>query len=715
MKMKKCLSLVLAFALILSLAVPALAVEKPWYAEAQSYVEINGLMKGTDKGFEPSGTVSLATVLQTLYNLEGNPAVQADEQNGLADKWYTDAAAWAGEAGLITGSVDGDRTVTRAEIVTLCYRYALSKGLDASAGKDIDLLAYKDGSSVAAEAVPAFQWACGAGIINGRDDGRLDPDSTATRAELAVILMRLDGVVNAPVEVSMEAYLAEHGDEWFLTGKTSYTVQAMMVSKETTFHNDLEVTDYTVTDDGVSVVLKGTVGEQWVSKLEKVMKTYTKADGSPVTAEDFAQKDVYIDLKTKAAPDTNYALHVPTGISVTVNTAWGDVLHTNLRNAPHGNGDYLVCGNKDGEPDLSDVWVVNGAVFPTTYDLTREPITGTVTQVEKYGHALLDITIADFEARGYELGDIVSVTAGSYSGEMPFFDGYYVETGAYMLRAYPGHTNIAVCINYGKFCETAGIGVGDPVTIVLAEKGGAAATQATYSLKYTNDPADYADDATFANFREVTVGNIAAGKLYRSASPINNENNRAAVANKLVEAAGVQAVFNLADTDEELAEYMAAENFNSAYYAQLIRDGKVIALGMPVNYASDDFAGGIVAGLTFLSEHDGPYLIHCTEGKDRAGFTAALLEALMGASLDEIVADYMQSYVNYYHLDPVADKDKYDLIANGNVMEMLRTMAGLEKGADLTGVDLSAVAESYLTSHGMTDTALAALKANLSA
>ena len=211
------------------------------------------------------------------------------------------------------------------------------------------------------------------------------------------------------------------------------------------------------------------------------------------------------------------------------------------------------------------------------------------------------------------------------------------------------------------------------------------------------------------------MGNIAADKLYRSASPINNENNRAAVANKLVEAASVQAVFNLADTDEELAEYMAAEDFNSAYYAQLIWDGKVIALGMPVNYASDEFAAGIVAGLTFLSEHDGPYLIHCTEGKDRAGFTAALLEALMGASLDEIVADYMQSYVNYYHLDPVAEKDKYDLIANGNVMEMLRTVAGLEKGADLTGVDLSAAAESYLTSHGMTDTALAALKANLSA
>lgn len=299
------------------------------------------------------------------------------------------------------------------------------------------------------------------------------------------------------------------------------------------------------------------------------------------------------------------------------------MLHTNLPNAPHGDGDYLVCANKDGQPDLSDVWVVNGAVFPNTYDMSRRPVTAAVTEIEKYGHAVLDVTIADFEARGFQLGDVVTVTAGDFTADMPYLDGYYVDTGAMMLRAYPGKTYIAVCINYGKFYQVAGVDVGSPITITLKEQGAAAALQATYSLKYTNDPADYADDATFANFREVTAGSIAAGKLYRSASPINNENNRAATANKLV-------------------------------------------------------------------------------------------EALMGASLEEIVADYMQSYVNYYHLDPVADKDKYDLIAGGNVMEMLRSVAGLEKGADLTGVDLAATAEAYLTSHGMAETALTALKANLS-
>ena len=146
-----------------------------------------------------------------------------------------------------------------------------------------------------------------------------------------------------------------------------------MVSKDTSFHNELEVVDYTATDDGVTVVLKGTAGEMWTSKLPKVISTYTKPDGSEITEADFAEKDSFIDLKTKAAADTNFAMHVPTDISVTVETAWGDVLHTNLPNAPHGEGDFLVCRvGEDGEPDLSDVWVLNGVIFPENYDTTKQ-------------------------------------------------------------------------------------------------------------------------------------------------------------------------------------------------------------------------------------------------------------------------------------------------------------------------------------------------------
>lgn len=171
------------------------------------------------------------------------------------------------------------------------------------------------------------------------------------------------------VYLNLEEYLKTGTEQWFLTGKKKYSVQAMMVSKETSFRNELEVTEYTVRDDGVTVILKGAFDEMWTSKLSKVINTYRKPDGSPLTEKDFDQKDIFVDLITIPEPDIYLAMYVPLSVSVTVNTAWGDVLHTNLPNAPHGEGDYLVCrAGENGEPDLSDVWVLNGVIFPEYYD-----------------------------------------------------------------------------------------------------------------------------------------------------------------------------------------------------------------------------------------------------------------------------------------------------------------------------------------------------------
>jgi hypothetical protein len=143
----------------------------------------------------------------------------------------------------------------------------------------------------------------------------------------------------------------------------------MMVSKETSFHNELEVTDYTVNDDGVTVILKGAVGEMWASKLPKVISTYTRLDGSVLSEDDFAAKDRYIDILALPEPDSYYAMYVPLSISVTVETEWGDVLHSNLPGAPHGEGDYIVCrASENGEPDLSDIWILNGVVFSKYYE-----------------------------------------------------------------------------------------------------------------------------------------------------------------------------------------------------------------------------------------------------------------------------------------------------------------------------------------------------------
>ena len=191
-------------------------------------------------------------------------------------------------------------------------------------------------------------------------------------AAVVPALTEQPGIAAAPGQtvIAFQEYTGMEYETWFLTGKKEYTVQAMMVSKDTSFHNELEVTDYTVKNDGETVILKGCLGEMWASKLSKVADTYTKADGTAVSREDFVIKDRFIDLKTKAEPEEYYAMHVPLTFSVTVETAWGDVLHTNLPNAPHGRGDYLVCRRGgDGEPDLSDVWILNGVLFPEYYDM----------------------------------------------------------------------------------------------------------------------------------------------------------------------------------------------------------------------------------------------------------------------------------------------------------------------------------------------------------
>ena len=82
-----------------------------------------------------------------------------------------------------------------------------------------------------------------------------------------------------------------------------------------------------------------------------------------------------------------------------------------------------------------------------------------VVRINEYGHANLDITEAEFARAGFELGDIVTVTCGSYLGDMPVFNGYYVDRGSCMLRVAPNKGDICLCINYGNFSEAAGVGM----------------------------------------------------------------------------------------------------------------------------------------------------------------------------------------------------------------------------------------------------------------
>lgn len=367
------------------------------------------------------------------------------------------------------------------------------------------------------------------------------------------------------------------------------------------------------------------------------------------------------------------------------------------------------------EEYLKNIGMTNGEISSLKDKLSADPIykspmvMGEVEEIEKYGHASTDILVEDFRALGFAEGDMVTaIFENGFVVEAPFLDGYYVDTGYPLVRAYPGHTNIAVCINYGKLNELADVSIGDKVTIMLTETDGYQVQYEIRKLERTNNREDYASDVMFANFRDINMGDLAEGVLFRSSSPINNELGRAAYSDMLIKGAVVKTVVNMADSAEDIAEYRVVDDFNSPYYASLYDNNQVKTLNMNLAYGSDEFRGNIVEGLIFMSENDGPYLVHCTEGKDRAGFMSAFISSLMGATKDEIVEDYMQSYINYYGVEK--GTEKYNVITK-DVLGMLGVISDAD---DLNTADLATDAEAYLMAGGMTTDQIVMLKAKLS-
>ena len=167
-----------------------------WFYDAVKYAYDNKLMDGTSSTtFAPLMTTNRAMVVTMLWRLEGQPKADAtlsftDVESGV---WYTDAVRWAASEGIVKGYSDTvfapNDTVTREQLATILYRYAEYKEYDVSARGD--LTTFTDGSAVSTWAVDGMTWAVGAELITGKDGGKLDPTGTATRAEVATILMRL--------------------------------------------------------------------------------------------------------------------------------------------------------------------------------------------------------------------------------------------------------------------------------------------------------------------------------------------------------------------------------------------------------------------------------------------------------------------------------------------------------------------------------------------
>ena len=153
--------------------------EDYWAKNAIDWAAEQGYVNGTsDTGFSPESNISRQQIWMILSRV-----------NGVGAETMEEAAKWVEEQGISDGSNPG-QAVTRQQLVTLLYRYAVLMGYDVSVGEDTNILSYDDASSVSEYAIPAFQWACGAGVVNGTSNRTLSPLGTASRAQFAVMLQR---------------------------------------------------------------------------------------------------------------------------------------------------------------------------------------------------------------------------------------------------------------------------------------------------------------------------------------------------------------------------------------------------------------------------------------------------------------------------------------------------------------------------------------------
>ena len=339
-------------------------------------------------------------------------------------------------------------------------------------------------------------------------------------------------------------------------------------------------------------------------------------------------------------------------------------------------------------------------------ELTVQDIT--IEKDPEFGAIYLHLTNDDMHNLGFQFGDSItlSFSNGCTFENIPYFSGYYVPVGSVLICGYPSYPYVAVARNYSaSIWDEINADENTLATLTLVKSGEYQITEELYHLIYDDVQDEDETDEIFANFRAVKGGNLKDDWIYRSASPVDNTRSRASVSDRLAQQYGIKAVLNLSDSKEELETFRQDPAYSSDYYDSLEQNGSVVLLNLDANYTSEKYAQTLSKGILEMVQHEGPYLIHCQEGKDRTGFVCALLLALAGADREEITADYMETYNNYYGITQ-EQPDKYAALTD-IVQEFLDYLTSLVPENEITDPESAGAyekaAQAYLVRGGLTE------------
>lgn len=324
-------------------------------------------------------------------------------------------------------------------------------------------------------------------------------------------------------------------------------------------------------------------------------------------------------------------------------------------------------------------------------------ITTYVQEIGRYDAAVLALKAADLYAAGFAPGDLVTVTFPGRQFVMPVGRAYSdVDNRQMILMEIVLDGRMLVTINNGDaFASIYDIHVGDPVTIRMKEKAGYLKEYHLRSCEMSGSRADYASDEIFANFRYVKAGKIAPGRLYRCMSPIDPADSRNLTADALLSETDVKTVINLdGDPGERMDLY---PGYKKTWYSRL----KLVPAKICYSPANPQFFAGMGTICRAILTEEGPFLIHCRYGRDRTGNVCAVLEALCGASMDEITDDYMLSYENIHHI--AHKNEKWLFHAERHVDGFFREILGIKDVCALPQPELTArIRDLLIQKSGMT-------------
>ena len=171
-------------------------LEKDWYYDAVKFVSENKLFNGVaNDEFAPNQEITRGMIVTVLYRHAKAEDTEASTYSDVDSKMYYSAPiAWAAKNGIVNGMGDNlfapDQEITREQLATILHRYAKFIEKDVSSGENTNILSYNDFDEISEYAIPALQWTCGDGIMTGRTATTLNPKDTASRAEVATMLMR---------------------------------------------------------------------------------------------------------------------------------------------------------------------------------------------------------------------------------------------------------------------------------------------------------------------------------------------------------------------------------------------------------------------------------------------------------------------------------------------------------------------------------------------